>query len=437
MGRCPACGEWGTLVEEVVAPAARGARGSVVQGGQGVRALGEIVADERPRAPTGSAELDRVLGGGIVAGSAILVGGAPGIGKSTLLLQVLDRLARTGGTRALYVSGEESEKQIKLRADRLGVRSDGLFVLAETSLESIEAALEKVKPSVAVIDSIQTVYSGLLESAPGSVSQVRDVAAALTAFAKRTGTALLLVGHVTKEGAIAGPRVVEHLVDTVLYFEETSGHSYRMVRSVKNRFGSTHELGVFQMGDQGLADVGNPSALFLAERPKGSPGSVVLAAVEGTRPILVETQALVARSPLGTPRRTALGIDAARATLLVAILEKKSGLALADLDVYVNVAGGVKLREPAADLPVAVAIASSVFDRPVDPAAVVFGEVGLAGEVRAVTGAEPRVKEAAKLGFTRVVLPAASAKGLSIPGMELIGVQTVDQALQAAVSSHR
>jgi len=429
MGRCPGCSEWGSLVEETAAPSRGGVVGVV--GGAAAKRIADISADDRPRATTGLVELDRVLGGGVVPGSAILVGGPPGIGKSTLLLQTLDRLARGGS--ALYVSAEESERQVKLRAERIGTSHANLFVLAETSLESILSSIEKVKPAVVVVDSIQTVSSTLLESAPGSVSQVREVAGRLTAYAKANGPAMFLVGHVTKEGSLAGPRVVEHVVDTVLYFEETTGHSYRMLRAVKNRFGSTNELGVFRMSDDGLAEVPNPSELFLAERPTNASGSVVLAALEGTRPLLVEAQALVSRSPLGTPRRTALGVNPARTSLLVAILEKKAGLALADLDVYVNVAGGVRLEEPAADLGIAVAVASSIFDKPVDAKTAVFGEVGLAGEIRAVTQAEARLKEAAKLGFRRCVLPAASVKGLSVKGIEAVGVKTLDEALQAAL----
>jgi len=431
MGRCPACQEWGSLVEETEAPVSRGG-GGLVTGGSTAKPLKDVTSEDSPRAKTGLAEFDRVLGGGVVAGSAILVGGPPGIGKSTLLLQAMHRLS-TGKAKSLYVSAEESEKQVKMRADRIHCGADNLYVLGETSLEAIFNSLEKLKPAFVVIDSIQTVYSGLLESAPGSVSQVRDVASRLTAHAKHTGTAMFLVGHVTKEGSIAGPRVVEHVVDTVLYFEETGGHAYRILHAAKNRFGSTNELGVFRMEDRGLTEVANPSELFLAERPKDAAGSVVLAAVEGTRPLLVEAQALVSKSSLGTPRRTALGIDPQRATLLVAILEKKAGLALSDLDVYINVAGGVRIREPAADLSVAVAVASSILDRPVDSKTVVFGELGLAGEVRAVSQAESRLKEAAKLGFTRCVLPAASAKGLRVAGIETIGVSTVDEALRVAL----
>lgn len=431
MGRCPSCQEWGSLVEETEAPPGRGGSGIVASGSTAKR-LSEVTTDDVPRATTGLVELDRVLGGGVVSGSAILVGGPPGIGKSTLLLQAMHKLA-TGKAKALYVSAEESEKQVKMRADRIKAGAENLYVLGETSLEAIFNALEKVKPAVAVIDSIQTVYSGLLDSAPGSVSQVREVASRLTAYAKQTGTAMFLVGHVTKEGSIAGPRVVEHVVDTVLYFEETGGHAYRMLHAAKNRFGSTNELGVFRMEDRGLTEVPNPSELFLAERPHGASGSVVLCAVEGTRPILVEAQALVSKTSLGTPRRTALGIDPQRATLLVAILEKKAGLALGDLDVYVNVAGGVRIREPAADLSVAVAVASSIMDRPVDSKTVVFGELGLAGEVRAVSQAEVRLKEAAKLGFARCVLPFASAKGLKVPGIAAVGVRTVEEALEAAL----
>ena len=432
MGRCPGCNEWGSLVEEVAKPFTA-APGVPRSAGAVVRRISEVSADSHVRASTGLAELDRVLGGGVVAGSAILVGGAPGIGKSTLLLQAMAALAKNAKTTALYVSAEESEKQVKLRADRIGVGDSDLYILPETSLEPIFAAFDRVKPGVVVVDSIQTVFSGSLESAPGSVSQVREVAGRLTAWAKASGSALFLVGHVTKEGAIAGPRVVEHVVDTVLYFEETQGHAYRMLRAVKNRFGSTNELGVFQMADAGLTEVANPSELFLAERPKNASGSVVLAALEGTRPLLVETQALVSRTSFGTPRRTSLGFDSARATLMAAILEKKAGLALGDLDLYVNLAGGVRIEEPAADLAIALAVASSLFDRPVDAKTCVFGEVGLAGEIRAVTQAEARLKEAAKLGFSRCILPSASAKGLTVKGIEAVGVRTVDGALQAAI----
>jgi DNA repair protein RadA/Sms len=378
-------------------------------------------------------ELNRVLGGGIVPGSATLIGGSPGIGKSTLLLQCAGRVAATDHS-VLYVSAEESASQVKLRAERLEVNSNRLILLSETRLERIIRAAEEMKPSLLLIDSLQTVADSTLESTPGTVSQVRQVAGRLTALAKVQDSALFLVGHVTKEGAIAGPRVVEHLVDTVLYFEESTGNPYRLLRAVKNRFGSTNELGVFEMGEGGLKEVANPSELFLAERPVGSPGSVVAVAQEGTRPLLVEVQALVSDAGHGNPRRTALGVDPNRAALLIAILEKKAGTVLADQDVYVNIAGGVRLREPAADLPVAMAIASSVRDRPVDAQTAFFGELGLAGEVRAVTQAQARIREAAKLGFKRIILPQACLKGARPDAdIECVGIRSIEQAMDATL----
>jgi DNA repair protein RadA/Sms len=362
-----------------------------------------------------------------VPGSVVLIGGDPGIGKSTLVLQASATLARSGP--ALYVSGEESPQQVKMRADRLGISEPQLLVLAETSLESILQQAQAVHPVLTVVDSIQTLFSDQLGSAPGSIGQVRECAAQIVQFAKRRDQACFLVGHVTKEGAFAGPRVLEHMVDTVLYFEGDRGHSFRILRAVKNRFGSTNEIGVFEMRESGLQPVANPSALFLAERPVDVPGSVVVASIEGTRPILVELQALVSPTALGTPRRTTLGIDHNRVALLVAILEKKMGLQLAGHDIFVNVAGGVRLDEPAVDLGCVVAVASSFLDKPIDPRTLIVGEVGLAGEVRAVGQIEARMREAATLGFERCVLPEGSRRQIpSLEGVELRGVQSLQEA---------
>lgn len=382
------------------------------------------------RRTSGIGELDRVLGGGLVPGVVVLIGGDPGIGKSTLVLQALAHLAVSGP--ALYVSGEESPQQIKIRADRLGVAAEQLLVLAETSVEAVLDHARRVDPVVLAIDSIQTVFTEQLPAAPGSIGQVRESAAQLVQFAKREGLATILVGHVTKEGAFAGPRVLEHMVDTVLYFEGDRGHAFRILRAVKNRFGSTNEIGVFEMKEYGLQAVANPSALFLAERPVDVPGSVVIASLEGSRPILVELQALVSPSSLGTPRRTTLGMDPNRIALLVAILEKKMGLQLTGHDIFLNVAGGVRLDEPAADLGAVIAVASSFLNRPVDPHTLLAGEVGLAGEVRAIGQAEARVREAAKLGFRRCILPESARRQMpAIDGVELRGVQSLSEAWDA------
>jgi DNA repair protein RadA/Sms len=366
----------------------------------------------------------------LVAGSVTLIGGDPGIGKSTLLLQLADRLARVGHT-VLYVSGEESIHQIRLRADRLGVRNDAVWLLAETSVDRVIEAVKRHAPHTLIADSVQTLRSEALESSAGSVGQVRDVAGRLMVLAKQTGTATFLVGHVTKDGAIAGPRVLEHIVDTVLYFEGEKGHPYRILRTVKNRFGSTQEVGVFEMKGYGLAEVANPSELFLAERSHGSSGSVIIASAEGTRPILVEMQALVTYPVSGTPRRTANGIEAGRLGLLLAVLEKRVGLGVGAQDVFVNVAGGLCLEEPAADLGIAASVVSSWTDRPIDPRTIVFGEIGLAGEIRAVPQAESRLREAAALGFTRCVLPKRSAERVTDPPLEIVGVENVHEALEA------
>lgn len=377
----------------------------------------------------GIEELDRVLGGGIVPGSAILIGGDPGIGKSTLILQILARLS-DGGHPCLYISGEESVQQIKMRGERLGAGQSSALVVSETSLESIFKILKEVKPRFVAIDSIQTVFSGDISSAPGSVSQVREAAGRLMVWAKKTGTSLFLIGHVTKEGLIAGPRVLEHIVDTVLYFEGERGHAYRILRAVKNRFGSTNEIGVFEMKDSGLDEVRDPSQLFLAERPLNVPGSVVVPSLEGSRPILVELQALVSQTNFGVPRRTAMGVDPNRVSLLVAVLEKKAGLNLLNQDIFLNVAGGMHIDEPAIDLGIAVALASSFLDRPISATTVLFGEVGLTGEIRGVSQALLRVKEAQKLGFTRCLLPKNNGEQVpkTIP-LELAGIASLSECL--------
>jgi DNA repair protein RadA/Sms len=430
LGKCPDCDSWNSLVEEFQFTGTSRA-GEPGQDAAPV-AFTEITGETELRIPCGIAELDRVLGGGLVAGSLVLIGGSPGIGKSTLLLQAMDLLARKGG-KVLYVSGEESPQQIRLRGARMGVAARELFILAETSMEKIITHIHRLKPDVVVVDSIQTVFTSALESAPGSVSQVRESAGRLMMLAKGSGVPVFLVGHVTKDGSIAGPRVLEHMVDTVLYFEGDSGHPFRILRAVKNRFGSTNEIGVFEMKEGGLAEVKNPSELFLAERPLGVSGSVVVATIEGSRPLLVEMQALVTGSPLGMPRRTTIGVDHNRLALLVAVLEKKVGLSLAGQDIFLNVAGGVRLNEPAADLGMVVAVASSHLDKVVDPHSLVLGEVGLAGEVRGITQPEIRIKEAVKFGFHRCILPAGNLKQVKARGMELIGVKTVAEALEQMV----
>ena len=411
LGKCPSCNGWNCFAEELVTDPEAGGRPDLVFGGKPLPIF-DIPAEEGKRIVTGMAEIDRVLGGGIVSGSAILIGGEPGIGKSTLMLQMMKNLA-AGGRKVLYVSGEESASQIRLRADRIGAQARDLLVLVEVSLEKILEQIRKIEPAVVVIDSVQTVYSGDLMSAPGSVGQVREASSRLILAAKKSAVPLFLVGHVTKDGAIAGPKVLEHMVDTVLYFEGDSGHAYRIVRSMKNRFGPANEIGVFEMRDRGLTEVPNPSAFFLAERPENAPGSVVLASLEGTRPILVEIQALVSASNLGMPRRTAIGVDHNRVSLLVAVLDKICGLNLGGSDIFLNVAGGVRVEEPAVDLAVVSAMASSFLDRPVDARTVVLGEVGLTGEVRAISQIDIRVKEAARLGFNRCIVPKTNIASLT------------------------
>jgi DNA repair protein RadA/Sms len=435
VGKCPGCGAWNSMVEEPVVKATPAARAGISPGlstGEKPVSIAAVEAVDAPRLPTGSGELDRVLGGGIVPGSFVLVGGDPGIGKSTILLQLAARVAASHGT-VLYISGEESARQIRLRADRLGTLHDRLLVLAETNLEAIEQHATQVNPVLLIVDSIQTIFKPDLPSAPGSVTQVREGAAQLLRLAKAHGIAVFIVGHVTKEGSLAGPRVLEHIVDTVLYFEGDRHASFRVLRAVKNRFGSTNEIGLFEMRDAGLVDVDNASQLFLAERPLGVSGSIVVPSLEGTRPLLVEVQALVSASTFVSPRRTADGIDLNRVQLLIAVLEKRVGLLLGNHDAYVKVAGGVHIAEPAVDLGLAVALASSFRDQPPDRQTVVIGEVGLAGEVRAVSRVDQRIREAEKMGFKRAVLPKANLKGLSIgTSVELVGVETVMEALGAA-----
>ncbi|HYE95486.1 MAG TPA: DNA repair protein RadA, partial [Rubricoccaceae bacterium] len=430
-GRCPDCGAWNTLVEEaaptpVKAPVIRGRIGPADADSRPLR-LTDVAVGEHARMATGLAEFDRVLGGGILDGSLTLIAGDPGIGKSTLMTELGRHLA---GRPLLYVTGEESAQQVKLRAERLGVDTDAFYLLPETNVETILAAAYDLRPDLLVVDSIQTVFRPDVESAPGSVAQVRESTAALLDLTKRLPVSTFLVGHVTKAGAIAGPRVLEHMVDTVLYFEGDRHHAYRVLRSVKNRFGPAHEIGVFEMREGGLVEVESPSALFLSERAFGQSGSVVVASLEGTRPMLVEVQALVTPASYGTPQRTANGFDGRRLQLLLAVLEKREGMRFSQYDVFLNVAGGVRLEEPAVDLGVALAVASSLRDVPADSATVVAGEVGLGGEVRAVGRVEPRLAEARQLGFERFLLPKSNLKGVTPPkGLELLPVERLGQAL--------
>jgi DNA repair protein RadA/Sms len=431
MGKCPDCGQWDTLVEEAYTA---GALKSGIQGMPGLQSepvpIDSIQFENEERIRTHIQEFDRVLGGGLVPGSLVLIGGDPGIGKSTLMLQVLYSLADRG-RKVLYVSGEESIRQLRLRSNRLKAVSADLLVVSEIDLESILGMIARVKPDVLVIDSIQTMYSPDLTSAPGSVSQVRESAMRLMVMAKKSGTPTFLVGHVTKDGAIAGPRLLEHMVDTVLYFEGDRNHIFRILRAVKNRYGSTNEIGVFEMKEMGLDEVSNPSAVFLSERPVNSPGSVVTASMEGTRPILIELQALASSTSFGTPRRTILGLDQNRVALLAAVMEKKLGLHLIGHDIFMNVAGGVKVVEPAVDLGIVSAIASSFLDKPIRGSTVVLGEVGLTGEVRAIGQVEARVGESKKMGFTRCIVPESNLKRvMNVTGIELIGVHSVSDAAE-------
>lgn len=427
LGQCPMCKEWNTFAEEKVV-SIKGQKSSVEKQVQAVT-LSSVTTDEDERMKTELVELDRVLGGGIVPGSLVLVGGDPGIGKSTLLLQVCQKLSAMN-KKVLYISGEESLKQIKLRANRMGEFSENLYLLCETSLNLIQTAIEREKPDVVVIDSIQTMYNEEIGSAPGSVSQVRESTNVFMQLAKGMNIAIFIVGHVTKEGTVAGPRVLEHMVDTVLYFEGDRHASYRILRGVKNRFGSTNEIGVFEMRKEGLVEVENPSEFMLSGKPENASGSVVACAMEGTRPMLMEIQALVCKSNFGMPRRTAAGIDYNRVNLLMAVLEKRVGLPLSGYDAYVNIAGGIRMNEPAVDLGIIMAVASSYKNRPVSEDTIVFGEVGLSGEVRAVTMPEQRVAEAKKLGFKVCVVPEVSLKSIDkVEGIEVIGVKSVNQTM--------
>ena len=428
MGKCPDCGDWDSLEEERPQTNKRGL-GSQARVPTPVP-IDSVEAGEARRCRTGIGEFDRVLGGGIVDGSLVLIGGDPGIGKSTLMLQVLSVLAGQG-KKCLYVSGEESIQQISMRGRRLESGSSSLFIVAETDLESILAMVEKDKYDAVVIDSIQTVFHPEVNSTPGSVTQIREASMQFMRLAKSTGIPVFLVGHVTKVGSIAGPRIMEHMVDTVLYFEGDKSHIFRILRAVKNRFGSTNEIGVFEMRERGLTQIPNPSSVFLSERASVAPGSVVTACMEGTRPILVEIQGLVSSSGLGTPRRTVLGLDSHRVSLIVAVMEKRLGMNLAGLDIFMNVTGGVRIVEPSADLAIAAALASSFLDKPVPKEVTLIGEVGLTGEIRAVSHAQARVKEAAKMGFTTCLVPASTLKQLSrVEGMTIESIGFLKDAME-------
>jgi DNA repair protein RadA/Sms len=431
-GQCPHCMAWNTLIESVAEPAAKGGnRFSALAASGKVQRLAEVEAAEVPRTPTGIEEFDRVLGGGLVSGAVVLIGGDPGIGKSTLLLQVLAHLSKQQNT--LYVSGEESAQQIALRAKRLSLDARSLRLLPEIQLEKIQAAIAATgqddKPDVVVIDSIQTVYSEQLTSAPGSVAQVRECAAQLTRIAKSSGITMILVGHVTKEGALAGPRVLEHIVDTVLYFEGDTHSSFRLIRAFKNRFGAVNELGVFAMTEKGLREVSNPSALFLSQHGDPVAGSCVMVTQEGTRPLLVEIQALLDEAHSPNVRRLSLGLEQNRLAMLLAVLHRHAGIACFDQDVFINAVGGVKITEPGADLAVILAMVSSLRNKPLPEKLVVFGEVGLAGEVRPVQRGQERLREAAKLGFTQAIIPRANAPKQKIPGIEIVAVERVEEAV--------
>lgn len=434
LGRCPDCGGWNTMKEERQAATGKGRPVGIAARQAQATPIADIEVVGEDRRLTRIGEFDRVLGGGVIPGAVILIGGDPGIGKTTLLLQALPRLA-TKDAPVLYVSGEESPRQIKMRGQRLGIEQPHLLILAETSLEQILKAIHEIQPAAVVVDSIQTVYTEQMTSAPGSISQVQEVAGQLMWFAKRSGVPVFIIGHVTKEGAIAGPRLLEHIVDTVLYFEGDKGHSYRILRAVKNRFGSTNEIGVFEMKDSGLEEVSNPSELFLAERPQRTPGSVVVSSLEGTRPILVELQALVSSTSYAMPKRMANGVEVNRLSLLLAVMEKRLGMHVSGQDVYVNVVGGMHIDEPAIDLGIVAAVTSSLRELPVEPGLLVLGEVGLGGEVRAVSQAESRIREAAKMGFKRCLLPERNvAKLEAMDGIELIGIHEVGEALDVVLA---
>lgn len=428
LGQCPACKEVGTFVEEPIGPQNKILKRSLLNSKPVT--INQVTANDEERVSTGFSELDRVLGGGVVPGGLTLVGGDPGIGKSTLLLQVCRNMS-SAGKSVLYISGEESLKQIKLRANRIGDFTDKMQLLAETNLDAIEAVIMELKPDIVVIDSIQTMFREDISSAPGSVSQVRESTNTLMQLAKGNTIPIFIVGHVTKEGVVAGPRVLEHMVDTVLYFEGDRHAAYRIIRGVKNRFGSTNEIGVFEMREEGLKQVLNPSEFMLEGRPTDASGSVVACLMEGTRPILVEIQALITHTNFGMPRRTAVGTDYNRVNLLMAVIEKRVGIQMSDYDAYVNIAGGMKINEPGLDLALVIAMLSSFKNRVIDADTIVFGEVGLAGEIRAVSQAEQRVLEAKKLGFRRCILPAVSVKSLkNVDGIELVGVNNIAEAVE-------
>jgi DNA repair protein RadA/Sms len=431
MGKCPDCGAWDSFVEErMPGSSSRGAVNAISGLQVAPVPIDSIELETEMRLQTTILEFDRVLGGGLVPGTLVLIGGDPGIGKSTLMLQVLCGLAAQG-RKVLYVSGEESIRQIRLRSQRLNTVSSNMLVVSEVEIDAVMSMVQTVKPEVMVIDSIQTMFNGDLTSAPGSVSQVRESTVRLMLMAKKTGIPTFLVGHVTKDGAIAGPKLLEHMVDTVLYFEGDRNHIFRILRAVKNRFGSTNEIGVFEMKDNGLDEVANPSAVFLAERPAGAPGSAVTASMEGTRPILVELQSLASATNFGTPRRTILGLDANRVALLAAVMEKKLGMHLMGYDIFMNVAGGVKVVEPAVDMAIVAAVASSFLDKPVADGTVVLGEIGLTGEVRAIGQVDTRLSECRKMGFTRCLVPSGNLKRLpAIDGIEITGVKTVSEVVE-------
>lgn len=428
MGRCSSCGNWNTFVEEIVDKKTK----IVLRTGDSeVKAekLNELVVENESRISSGLGELDRVLGGGIVRGAMVLFGGDPGIGKSTLLIQVAGIMSDKS-IKVLYVSGEESAKQIKLRADRLNIGGENLYILAETDLSVISEVVSELGPDIMVIDSIQTVYNPNIESAPGSVSQVRETTSGLMKIAKKGEIATLIVGHVTKEGAIAGPRVLEHMVDTVLYFEGERHNTYRVLRSVKNRFGSTNEIGIFEMKEEGLVEVSNPSEVLIASRPSNTEGSMIVPSVEGTRPMLIEIQALVSHTPFGMPRRVVTGLDYNRVILMTAVLEKKAGMHLESSDIYVNIVGGISLKEPAMDLAIVSSIVSSFKEESINPKLVAVGEVGLTGEIRSVGSIDKRIREAQKMGFEKIIVPRSNLKGLDrYEGIEIVGVSNVVEAL--------
>ena len=434
MGRCPACGAWNTLTEHVEKPAAANKAAAVSQDREDRRPkkLSQVVSGSEQRFSTGLAELDRVLGGGAVKGSLVLVGGAPGIGKSTLLLQICATLCRTG--KVLYVSGEESESQLKMRAERLGVAGENLLLFSETEMEEVLRAARDCKPDILIVDSIQTLYAADNTASPGSVTQVKDCTMALLQLSKTTGITVFVVGHVNKDGAIAGPKVLEHMVDCVLYFEGERSGLCRLLRAAKNRFGSTNEIGVFEMYDRGLREVPNPSQMLLSGRPKGAAGTCVACAMEGTRPLLAEVQALVTKSFFNVPRRTTDGFDYNRAALLTAVLEKRGGLRLGDCDIYLNVIGGLNIDEPSSDLPVVIAIASSLRDAPVDEKLTAVGEVGLTGEIRMVSNLEQRLAEIRRLGFEKCIIPRSGSEKLAAPeGLQLLRVRNLREAIEIAL----